>query len=71
MPQLIAQYLAHEGYVDTAKVFVDEVQAAKTLVCPDDAPIQSFEFKEDLDAINRQCECSVALCCESKLRTYC
>jgi hypothetical protein len=53
--QLIGQYLAHDGYVETAREFTDEViEEARALANDDDADIPYREAEADLDALNRQ-----------------
>ena len=53
---LIAQYLAHDGYVETAKAYAAEVQRNRQLLSGDTSTSSQFEYKEDPDAINRQRE---------------
>ncbi|KNG48813.1 ran-binding protein [Stemphylium lycopersici] len=53
--QLVGQYLAHDGYVETARAFSDEiVDEAKALANDEDADIPYRTAVEDLDALNRQ-----------------
>jgi hypothetical protein len=53
--KLIGQYLAHDGYVETARAFADEtIEEARALANDDDADIPYGEAVEDLDALNRQ-----------------
>ncbi|KAJ4375498.1 hypothetical protein N0V86_007030 [Didymella sp. IMI 355093] len=53
--QLITQYLAHDGYVETAQAFAEEiVDEARALANDDDATIPYQEAVEDMDALNRQ-----------------
>src|SRR6266536_4981689 len=53
--RLIAQYLAHDGYVDTAKAFANEVRAEnKALTGGNTADMKDLEPEEDHDAANRQ-----------------
>jgi hypothetical protein len=55
--QLIGQYLAHDGYVETARAFADEaIEEARALASDEDADIPYSEPVEDLDALNRQSE---------------
>lgn len=59
---LVQQYLAHDGYVETARAFSEEViEEAKALANDNEAEIPYMETEEDLDAINRQsrlpCDC--------------
>ncbi|PSN71764.1 ran-binding protein [Corynespora cassiicola Philippines] len=52
---LVQQYLAHDGYVETARAFSEEViEEAKALANDNEAEIPYMETEEDLDAINRQ-----------------
>lgn len=52
---LVGQYLAHDGYVETARAFADEVvDEARALANAEDVDIPYMEKDEDLDAINRQ-----------------
>ncbi|KAF2430028.1 SPRY-domain-containing protein [Tothia fuscella] len=57
--QLIAQYLAHDGYIDTARAFAEEVrQENKNLTYnipgSDSEASKDLEPEEDVDAIQRQ-----------------
>jgi hypothetical protein len=53
--RLISQYLAHDGYVETAQAFAEEiVDEARALANGDDATIPYQEAVEDMDALNRQ-----------------
>ena len=55
--QLVGQYLAHDGYVETARAFSDEiVDEAKALANDEDVDIPYRTAVEDLDALNRQSE---------------
>lgn len=57
--QLVGQYLAHDGYVETARSFADElVEEARALANDEDAEIPYRQALEDLDALNRQSESS-------------
>jgi hypothetical protein len=52
---LIGQYLAHDGYVDTARVFAEEVcEEVKALANNEDANIPYMNTEEDIDATQRQ-----------------
>ncbi|KAH0542999.1 hypothetical protein FGG08_002607 [Glutinoglossum americanum] len=52
---LVAQYLAHDGYVETARAFGEEVRTeAMALQCGRRSSTKGLEPKEDFDAINRQ-----------------
>lgn len=64
---LVAQYLAHDGYVDTARAFSADVQSeARALVSGREENTKTLELKEDGDAINRQ---STSMKIESVLST--
>jgi hypothetical protein len=53
--QLVAQYLAHDGYVETARAFGEEIiDEARALANDDNATVSYQEVVEDLDALNRQ-----------------
>ena len=53
--ELVAQFLAHDGYVETARAFTEEVKSESNALRSDsDTLIDSFETEEDLDAVNRQ-----------------
>ena len=55
LKELVAQFLVHEGYVETAKAFVDEVQTEQTALGGASArPITKSTAEDDLDALNRQ-----------------
>ncbi|CAZ80030.1 unnamed protein product [Tuber melanosporum] len=52
---LVSQYLAHDGYVDTARAFSDDVQnEARALDSGRSGALKTLEMKEDKDAIHRQ-----------------
>ncbi|KAH4048375.1 protein SSH4 [Parastagonospora nodorum] len=52
---LIGQYLAHDGYVETARAFREEiVEEARTLANEENGNVSYGEHVEDLDALNRQ-----------------
>lgn len=53
--RLVSQYLAHDGYVETARAFAKEVnEEERALANDDDATIAYIEAEEDIDAVNRQ-----------------
>lgn len=55
MQKLVAQFLAHDGYVETAKIFAQEVQDEKrALQTSGEVPMKELEVEDDVDAINRQ-----------------
>jgi hypothetical protein len=52
---LIGQYLAHDGYVETARAFREEIiEEARALANDGSGEIAYGEQAEDLDALNRQ-----------------
>lgn len=52
---LVLQFLTHDGYVETAKAFSEEVHAEKKALSLDpNAAVNGFEVKEDEDAGHRQ-----------------
>ncbi|KAF2450499.1 SPRY-domain-containing protein [Karstenula rhodostoma CBS 690.94] len=52
---LIGQYLAHDGYVETAKAFAEEaIEEAQALAADGQADVLYLQTEEDIDAINRQ-----------------
>lgn len=54
---LVSQYLAHDGYVETARAFAEEVaEEQRALANNGDADVPYIAAEEDLDAINRQSE---------------
>ena len=54
----MAQYLSHDGYVETARAFASEVRAeAKALRGTPESKLESYlSMEEDQDAVNRQRE---------------
>ena len=53
--ELVAQFLAHDGYVETAKAFAAEVRAeANALRNSSNTVLSGVEIEDDLDAVNRQ-----------------
>ncbi|KAI9880793.1 MAG: hypothetical protein M1830_000229 [Pleopsidium flavum] len=53
--ELVAQFLAHDGYVETARAFGDEVRAeSRALQNGQDSRFKDLGAEEDLDAVNRQ-----------------
>ncbi|KFX86107.1 hypothetical protein V490_09222 [Pseudogymnoascus sp. VKM F-3557] len=52
---LVLQYLSHDGYVETAKAFSDEVRSEKqALNIGNKEEVKGFEFHDDGDASQRQ-----------------
>ncbi|KAI4640382.1 hypothetical protein J4E93_008588 [Alternaria ventricosa] len=53
--QLVGQYLAHDGYVETTRAFSDEiVEEARALANNNEEDVSYRAAVEDLDALNRQ-----------------
>lgn len=53
--ELVEQFLAHDGYVETAKAFRAEVQSeANALRSTPNTSFDGFAVEEDVDAVNRQ-----------------
>ena len=53
--ELVAQFLAHDGYVETARAFAGELEAeSRALQNGQDSRFKDFGAEEDLDAVNRQ-----------------
>ena len=52
--ELVAQFLAHDGYVETARAFAEEVATETGALRNGQAePLKKSEVEEDLEAINR------------------
>jgi Ran-binding protein 9/10 len=55
--ELVAHFLAHDGYVETAKAFASERRAASAaLRGTQDSSPGAIDVEDDLDAVNRQSE---------------
>ncbi|EGC45852.1 ran-binding protein [Histoplasma capsulatum var. duboisii H88] len=53
--ELVAQFLAHGGYVETARAFAEEVrEESRALQNGQETPLRYCQAEEDVDAINRQ-----------------
>lgn len=54
LQELVAQFLAHDGYVETARAFAEEV-AVETAALQNgqQEPLKKYEVEEDREAINR------------------
>ena len=52
--ELVAQYLAHDGYVETARSFAREVHDSRRTLAKDDDSLGLFDPSQDIHAINRQ-----------------
>lgn len=52
--ELVAQFLAHDGYVETARAFAEEVAAeTRALQNGRNESLKKYEVEEDHEAINR------------------
>ncbi|KAL2824770.1 hypothetical protein BDW59DRAFT_172700 [Aspergillus cavernicola] len=55
LQELVAQFLAHDGYVETARAFAEEVAAeSAALENGRQSQLKKYEVEEDIEAINRQ-----------------
>lgn len=55
LQELVAQFLAHDGYVETARAFAEEVAAeSAALENGRETQLKKYEVEEDVEAINRQ-----------------
>ncbi|KAL4901794.1 hypothetical protein BDW74DRAFT_169979 [Aspergillus multicolor] len=55
LQELVAQFLAHDGCVETARAFAEEVAAeSAALENGRQAQLKKYEVEEDIEAINRQ-----------------
>ncbi|KAL8392248.1 hypothetical protein RB595_002445 [Gaeumannomyces hyphopodioides] len=53
--QLVLQFLQHDGYVDTARAFADEIQSQKQALSLDPTEqVEGLSLTDDQDANNRQ-----------------
>lgn len=60
--ELVAQFLAHGGYVETARAFAEEVrEESRALQNGRETPLKDYQAEEDGDAINRQSNISLHL----------
>jgi hypothetical protein len=51
----VLQFLTHDGYIETARAFADEVHSEKSALALDKTTVLgSFSVKEDKDAGHRQ-----------------
>ncbi|KAJ5558070.1 hypothetical protein N7461_002042 [Penicillium sp. DV-2018c] len=54
LQELVAQFLAHDGYVETARAFAEEVATeTRALQNGRNQPLKKYEAEEDHEAINR------------------
>ena len=54
LQELVAQFLAHDGYVETARAFAEEVATeTAALQTGQREPLKKYEVEEDREAINR------------------
>ncbi|KAI9043531.1 putative Ran-binding protein (RanBP10) [Aspergillus affinis] len=55
LQELVAQFLAHDGYVETARAFAEEVASeSAALENGRQEPLKKYEVEEDIEAVNRQ-----------------
>lgn len=55
LKELVAQFLAHDGYVETRKAFAEEVLTEEdTLKSGRATTLDNYAVEEDTDAVNRQ-----------------
>lgn len=53
--ELVAQFLAHDGYVESAKAFAEEVRSEENALKNGPvATLGNFSVEDNLDAVNRQ-----------------
>lgn len=55
--QLVAQYLAHDGYVETARAFNREVRNQRQPLNINDDALALYDPSQDIHALNRQSTC--------------
>jgi hypothetical protein len=60
--ELVAQYLAHDGYVETARAFNREVRDERKPLHMDPDGVELFDPLQDLHAIKRQSTLSLLSC---------
>lgn len=55
LKELVAQFLAHDGYVETRKAFAEEVLIEENTLksCPA-TTLDNYAVEEDSEAVNRQ-----------------
>lgn len=67
LQELVAQFLSHDGYVETARAFAQEVAAeSAALQKGEDGPLKKYEVEEDVEAIHRQSKGFLLPLCFSK-----
>jgi len=52
--ELVGQYLTHEGYVETARSFSDDVQKDRQSLSRGEQAVKTMDTSDDVNAINRQ-----------------
>lgn len=63
LKELVAQFLAHDGYVETRKAFAEEVLVEEgTLKSGRATTLDNYAVEEDSDAVNRQRKTSPHFC---------
>lgn len=62
LQELVGQFLAHDGYVETARAFAEEVSVeTAALQSGQQDPLKKYEVEEDREAINRNSK--LVSCC--------
>lgn len=61
LQEIIAQYLAQEGFTETARAFNGEVRKNAALLAGNVRALQNVAYKEDMDAVHRQRKCNTGL----------
>lgn len=54
--ELISQYLAHEGFIESASQFSQDVRQQKRALQTGDATLEAQEEPDDVNALHRQSE---------------
>jgi hypothetical protein len=68
---LVLQFLQHDGYVETARAFAEDMRVQKeTLNLDPNVRVAGVNIRDDEDANNRQREFFVSLTFHTKLTSY-
>jgi len=51
----VLQFLQHDGYIDTARTFADEIQTERRALAVGNRTVNDIHVKDDQHATNRQC----------------
>ena len=54
LPHQVLQFLQHDGYVETARAFAQEIQSERQALATGGEAVYTFNVKDDQDATNRQ-----------------